>query len=192
MLHKVTLLVRERDQSGICPLCQFFWPLQLQGCLTPLFSHLTSHPRAIFAGLTSKASQTLTTSSRHTIPSSKSLSWISAMAFSLVSHSHPVPGLSALHITVIVILVKQAKPYPAPAQTFQQLLTSLSIKSQVLPGVIRSNQLLFLLTSVLSSIHILGTVPQLSTVPQLLKHTPCSSPLWLLPQTSHFFLVLCS
>lgn len=99
--------------------------------------------------------------------------------------------LSGLHITIIVILVKHAKLYSSPGQAFQQLLTSLRIKSQDLSGVILSNQLLFLLTSALSFIHILGTVPHLSTVPQLLKHTPCSSPLWLLAQTSHFFLVLC-
>lgn len=61
-----------------------------------------------------------------------SLTWVAAMAFPVGSHSHPGPWrvrpLHGRHCDPC----KQVTAHPSPARTFQQLLTALRTKPQVL------------------------------------------------------------
>lgn len=79
-----------RTRLWTCPLCPF-WSLQLELCLSPVFSHLTSHPWANPVGLSSRTYLEPDHISSPPPHPPKTFTWIVVVAFSLGSCCHPRP-----------------------------------------------------------------------------------------------------
>ena len=157
-----------------------------QSCLVPSHPPPPTHEQFLSASC-SKHTWNLTTS----LPPSLSpglLPWLSPWPPTAIL----VPGMSTVHTaTIVILLIKQLRPYPSSAQTFQRLLISLRIKSHVLPEVIKPNHVL-LSDAIYLTLLLLGCAP----LPWPLWSSSqgvCTSlplPRRLFPQISHFLSVL--